>query len=114
MRITRIIAFHISMVLLVLGACTKSVPIPTPGPNEVWFQIREFTPSIITVPVGTTVTWINKDQRLHTVTSDTGLFKGTMEPFGSFGYTFTENGTFNYLDEYDEAHREWAGTVYVK
>lgn len=118
MLIPRFVFFNICGILLFLGACAKSVPIPEPipmpGHNEVWYQASEFRPRIITVPVGTTVTWINKDKQVHTVTSENGLFNGTMEPLGSYGYTFTENGTFDYFDTYDAAHREWAGTVYVQ
>ncbi len=115
MRITRIIVFHIIGVLLVLGACAKSVPNPRPGHNEVWFiAIEKFTPSTITVPVGTTVTWTNKDQKLHTVTSADGLFNRTLSPGNSFSYNFTENGVFIYFDEFDESHREQEATVYVQ
>ena len=34
----------------------------------------EYRPNLITVPVGTTVTWISKDCEGHDVTSDDGLF----------------------------------------
>src|ERR1035437_6452572 len=31
------------------------------GPYEVWVMQRNYSPSLLTVPVGTTVTWISKD-----------------------------------------------------
>ena len=104
MRVTRIIAILIIGGLLILSACTKPSAMPTPmptpepiqGANEVWVSGREFKPSIKTVPVGTKVTWVNKEGEEHTVTSSTGLFDGLLAPGSSLSYTFTERGTFEY------------------
>ena len=35
------------------------------APNTVNIQYLEFTPSTLTVPVGTTVVWTNNDQTAH-------------------------------------------------
>ncbi|MBA4383952.1 MAG: hypothetical protein C0410_04395 [Anaerolinea sp.] len=62
-------------------------------------EIEDFTyaPVTITIKVGTTVTWTNKDSVRHTVTSDTGLFdSGLLGKGESFNFTFTEVGTFAY------------------
>ena len=97
MRMSRIVSILFIGVLLILPNCAKSVaPVEKQPSNEVWVPGREFRPSIITVPVGTTVTWISKGGEQHTVTSGTGLFNGTILPFGSFSYTFTERGRFEY------------------
>ncbi|MCJ7779758.1 MAG: plastocyanin/azurin family copper-binding protein [Acidimicrobiia bacterium] len=66
-----------------------------------------FSPSEITVEVGTTVMWTNGDAALHTVTSGTsesnvgapdGLFdSGFLDPGATWWYTFTEEGEFNYF-----------------
>ena len=101
MRITMIIAIpFIGVLFLILSACVKSAaPTTTPprGANEIWVPDREFRPSVITVPVGTSVTWVSKDMgEEHTVTSATGLFSGSLSHGGSFSYTFTERGTFEY------------------
>ena len=89
-------------------------PIPTPKPtqgvNEIWMFAREYIPASITVPVGTTVTWINKDGEMHIARGDNDLFNGNVLPGRSFSYTFTENGTFNY---FCEAHNI-GGTVIVR
>ncbi|MDO8716509.1 MAG: cupredoxin domain-containing protein [Dehalococcoidales bacterium] len=72
------------------------VPVPWPGPNEVWLWGGEYRPSKITVRVGTTVTWKGKDADPHDVEGDTGLFFCSL-PLGiSFNYTFDERGTFPY------------------
>ena len=67
-----------------------------PGPNEVWLWADEYRPSVLHVPVGTTVTWTEKDGAPHDVESKTGLFMGTLAPGVSFQYTFAERGTFYY------------------
>jgi nitrite reductase (NO-forming) len=66
-----------------------------------------FSPNTITVKVGTTVTWTNTDDMLHTVTSGTstgiagtpdGTFNsGFISPGESWSYTFTEAGEFPYF-----------------
>jgi plastocyanin len=55
-----------------------------------------FNPQIITVPVGTTVTWPNLDPVEHTVTSDTFVFDSSLAFNETFSYTFTEPGTYPY------------------
>jgi plastocyanin len=56
-----------------------------------------FNPATLTIPVGTKVTWTNKDAATHTVTSDTGAFDSKDLPNGaSFSFTFSQAGTFSY------------------
>ena len=119
MRIPKIIAILFIGVLFILSACTLSTPKPAPtivpvqGPYEVRVPGREFKPSIITVPVGTTVKWISYDGEQHSVTSDTGLFDGSLPPFGSFNYTFTERGNYEYYCQ-NHAHNQENGVVVVE
>lgn len=62
-----------------------------------------FAPDDLTVPVGTTVTWINDEDSLHTVTSGTpaspsGLFdSGEIDTGVEFTYTFTDEGTYPFF-----------------
>jgi len=73
-----------------------------PGPNEVWMQNTAFNPSTITVDAGTTITWTNKDNMTHTVTSGTpgnpnGIFNsGNMGNNATFSFTFNTAGTYSY------------------
>ena len=56
-----------------------------------------FTPDILTIKAGTTVTWTNESSLVHTVTSDTDLFdSGNMSKEASFSYIFNEPGTYTY------------------
>src|SRR6185437_11092249 len=56
-----------------------------------------FSPSTITIKAGQKVTWINKGNHNHTVTSDNAYFNsGYLAPNASFSYTFTRPGTYKY------------------
>jgi len=57
-----------------------------------------FQAKVVTVPVGTTVTWVYDGALPHTVTSDTNVFNsGTMGEGDVFTFTFTEEGSFPYF-----------------
>ena len=79
---------------------------------EVEIENFAFTPATITVKVGTTVTWTNKDTVRHTVTSDKGLFDSGLFGKGeSFSFTFTEAGTYTY---HCTPHPNMKGTIIVE
>ncbi len=98
------------VVLFLLAGCSKdngySSPTGpgggTPGANEVWIQNSAYSPTTITVDAGTTITWINKDNVTHTVTSGTpgnpnGMFNsGNMGHNATFTYTFNTAGSYSY------------------
>jgi plastocyanin len=57
-----------------------------------------FSPATITVPVGTTVRWTNRDDIPHTVVSDDKVFKSkALDTDEAFTYTFTKPGTYGYF-----------------
>lgn len=71
--------------------------IPEPGPNEVWLWGNEYKPSVLVVPVGTTVTWVGKDDEGHDVESAIpGMFHGSVAPGDTFKVTFDTPGTYGY------------------
>jgi plastocyanin len=87
---------------------TTSIPsVTTP---QIVVKEFSFIPQNITVPVGTTITWINNGSEDHTVSSDTGLFSGSVSPGKTFSFTFTTPGVFNY---HCGIHPEMIGTVTV-
>jgi plastocyanin len=108
-------------ILIALVACSKSSPMPnySPSPvvppassNEVYIQNMAFSPSSITVNVGTTVKWTNKDNMLHSVTSNTSVFdSGDMNLNSTYSYTFTTVGIYSYHCKF---HPEMTGIVTVK
>ena len=50
------------------------------------------------------VTWVNRDNRVHTAAADDGSWNsGPMEPGTSFTRGFSEVGSFSYHDEFSTA-----------
>lgn len=72
-----------------------------------------FTPSQISVQAGATVTWTNQDDRDHTVTVDygNGPDSGKIPPGGTYSYTFTNAGSYQY---HCSIHPDMRGTIVVK
>jgi plastocyanin len=74
---------------------------PPPNPSsEVAVKIDNFSfsPASITIPVGATVRWTNRDDIPHTVVSDDKAFKSkVLDTDEEFTYTFTKPGTYGYF-----------------
>jgi plastocyanin len=72
-----------------------------------------YNPEVITVPAGTTVTWVNHDDVPHTVTSADKRFGSSpaLDTDGRFSQTFTAPGTYAY---YCAVHPHMTGKVIVK
>lgn len=70
-----------------------------------------YTPATLTVPAGTTVTWTNDEDALHTVTSGTpdartdGFDSGEIDTGVEFPVTFDEAGTFPFFCDRHEFMR---------
>lgn len=79
---------------LVTRAVNASAP-----PVEVKIDNFTFAPPTLTVAVGTTVKWVNRDDIPHTVVSeDKSTFKSkALDTDDSFSYTFTKPGTYSYF-----------------
>jgi len=57
-----------------------------------------FTPSTLTVQRGTIVSWVNEDERPHTVTSSQGSFASqAIHSDESFFFRFDNAGTYTYF-----------------
>jgi plastocyanin len=81
---------------------------------EVKIDNFTFGPAALTVPVGTTVTWINKDDIPHTVvsTDDPKAFKSkVLDTDEKFSFTFSKPGTFPY---FCSIHPKMTGKVIVQ
>jgi plastocyanin len=67
------------------------------GTQQVSVQFAQFGPAQIDVLPGETVAWTNASPRLHTVTSDTGVFASGDLPSGAgFAWTFAAVGAYPY------------------
>jgi plastocyanin len=69
--------------------------VAAPAPTPVAIKDYKFSPAMVKIPAGGTVTWTNKDADVHTVMSATGLFvSGALDTDDKFSYTFTKPGTY--------------------
>lgn len=70
-----------------------------------------FSPKVIEVSKGTTVTWVNHGVAPHTVTFHGAPFDVTLQPGASATHTFNETGTFEYVCQFHTP--DMAGKVIV-
>lgn len=81
------------------------------GEAEVDLEDFAFSPATLTIKVGTTVKWSNKDTASHDVVSDSGLWSSpTLSKGEDFFFTFTQTGTFTYHCSF---HPSMKGTIVV-
>ena len=123
------IRFFIAWLLVgLLGACASTGPI-TSAPeraaliaapaaasaaNTIVIDNFTFMPQELTIPVGTKVTWVNRDDVPHTVTSTTEprtLNSPVLDTDGRFEMTFTAAGTYPY---YCTVHPHMTAKIIVK
>jgi plastocyanin len=106
-------AVIIAMVLLIAGSPNVTAnDQPSAATAEVKIDNFIFGPQTITVPVGATVTWRNKDDIPHTSVSTEGVFKSkVLDTDEAFSYTFTKAGTYSY---YCTIHPKMTGKVVVQ
>ncbi len=90
---------------------TPQVATVAAGP-QVHIDNFQFSPPTLTVPKGTTVTWTNQDDMVHTVTSVAQVFSSaSLETDDTFSYTFTTPGTYTY---FCKLHPRMTATVIVQ
>ena len=127
------------VVVISLGACSSSgapgrsaEPSSTPEKSQTQVSLNgiAFEPDVLEIEPGTSVTWTNEDDILHTVTSGVGKKQGVpgvsedvpgkpdgrfereMDGAGAtFTFTFEEAGTFPY---FCAIHAGMTGTVVVE
>jgi plastocyanin len=81
------------------------------GSYTVSMQNSSFSPSSLTIPAGSTVTWMNDDNVIHAVrTADTSINTGDIAPTSSYSIKFNTARTFNY---YDARNTNMTGTLIV-
>lgn len=85
-------AAAVALVLLLAGAASAGA-----ATQPVDIQFDSFSPSQLDVLPGETVAWSNVSPRVHTVTSDTGLFDaGQLTSGAAFSREFDDPGTYAY------------------
>lgn len=84
----------------------KKVPAPPSKSGLIEITASGFSPSEISVPVGTTVTFDNKDSVTHNVTFDAApVISEDVKPGTAFFHTVTATGEHAYHDKNDAARK---------
>lgn len=80
--------------------------------TEVRVDNFTFAPDTVTVPVNTTVTWVNKDDIPHVIASNDGVFKSkALDTDQRYSYRFSKAGTYPY---YCSIHPKMVGKILVQ
>jgi plastocyanin len=93
---------------------SQAAAAPVAEPNTVIIDNFTFSPPTLTVPAGTTVMWVNRDDVPHTVTSSQEprtLNSPVLDTDGKYSATLTTPGIYSY---YCTVHPHMVGTVIVK
>src|SRR5262249_38775850 len=107
------IAVHAAIAILLLTAGAHNLKAADQSAaTEVKIDNFSFEPQTVTVTVGATVTWTNRDDIPHTVVSSDGVFKSKVRDTDEkFSYTFSKPGTYPY---FCSLHPKMTGQVVVR
>ena len=92
---------------------TMLLPIATARAEDVAVHIDNFVfePAQLTVKVGQTVTWTNRDDIPHTVVCAGKFRSKTMDTDGTYSFTFTSAGEYKY---FCSLHPHMTGVIKVE
>jgi len=84
---------------MITGVVRAGEPPVAAASQEVKIFNYKFGPDMLTVPAGTTVIWVNKDEVPHTVMSSDKRFKSSpaLDTGDTYSYTFTTPGSYEYF-----------------
>ncbi len=102
----------VATLLLSAGSPGSSANTAEPASAEVKVDNFSFGPATLTVAVGTTVTWTNRDDIPHTIVSTDKVFKSkVLDTDEKFSFTFSKSGTYPY---FCSIHPKMTGSVVVQ
>jgi plastocyanin len=102
----------IGSVVVLMVAAMAAGPVSAETATGVGIENFTFTPAVVTVEAGTTVTWTNRDEELHTVTSSAGIFRsGGLAHDEQFSQVLARPGRYEY---FCALHPHMKATVIVK
>ena len=79
---------------------------------QVQIQNFRFDPATLEVPVGATVTWVNRDEEIHAlVASDASFRSPGLDGDETYAHAFTAPGTYEYRCA---LHPQMVGRIVVK
>ena len=100
--------------LLVLLGADAAATRESGGARKIEIKGKKYSPAKLTIKVGETVTWTNRDDSDHTIVADDGSF-GTKEndlsPGESYKFTFKKKGKYKYHCKY---HPREKGEIIVE
>jgi plastocyanin len=106
--------FVFAITVLAIAPITALRADTPPAAKDVTVTILnfKFDAETVEVPVGTKVTWVNKDTTVHTVVSKDKTFTSSpgLDTGDNYSYVFTKAGTYNY---YCSLHPFMTGKVVV-
>jgi plastocyanin len=108
------LAGALALAFFSVGSAVVTPVAAATAPAAQTIRIGNFTfgPTVLSVPIGTTVTWINEDDIPHTVVANDKSFKSkVLDTDERFSFTFTKPGEFGY---FCSLHPHMVGKVVVK
>ena len=111
MKTLTTLMFYIVLAAATLAGASRADAPATPV-AKVAIANMSFSPSTLTVAVGTIVTWVNRDGDAHTVESRGKTFASSplLNTGDKYSYTFTTPGTYEY---YCGVHASMMGKIVV-
>ena len=97
-----------------LSSISLSAGVHADAPIDSQVVIKDFMfhPMSVTIKAGAILTWVNRDEEPHTVTSETGLFRsGAMDTNDTYVFKFDKPGTYHFLCS---IHPQMVGTIVVE
>jgi plastocyanin len=104
---------HLRSLGFAIAAVVLSLHLAGAHAEETMVMIDNFTfePKALTVKVGTTVTWKNRDDIPHLVVSAGKFRSKTLDTDDAFSFTFTSAGDYTY---FCSLHPHMTGTIKVE
>jgi plastocyanin len=111
LQVTGFVAPVMFAVALLVGL-SSGINAQQPPTAEVKIDNFSFGPATLTVAMGTTVTWTNRDDIPHKVVSTDGVFKSkVLDTDEKFSYSFSKAGTYPY---FCSLHPKMTGKIVVQ
>jgi plastocyanin len=109
----RHVALLLSLATPAIGLVATDAASAVPAKAQtVAIKMFAFTPQVLTVAPGTTVTWTNADEDPHTVTAnDRSFHSAALDTDDKYSYTFTRPGEFGY---FCSLHPHMTGKIVVR
>lgn len=106
------IAAGIALLAALCAAGIAAAAQSKPAVLDVKIDNFSFAPAELKVPIGTTVTWTNRDDIPHTVVSTDKVFKSkVLDSDEKYSFTFGSPGTYAY---FCSIHPKMTGKVIVQ